>query len=233
MGAYDVIFGRDLLQGLGMKFDFTDNTVEWDQVVIPMRDIEVQVEGEEAFYQHEPDAVIEATARIKHILDAKYEKANIDEIAAQAEHLTPSRQEHLAQFLKQYEDLFDGTLGKWKMGACEIELQPEATPYHAKAYPIPNIHTATLKMEVECLCEAGVLKQVNHSEWAAPTFIIPKKDGSVRFISDFRELNKRDKRKPFPIHKIQDMLLKLEGFKYATSLDLNILVGHSERHSGL
>ena len=63
MGAYDVIFGRDLLQGLGLKFYFTDNTVEWDRVVIPMRDIdEVQVEGEEAFYQHKPEAVIEATA---------------------------------------------------------------------------------------------------------------------------------------------------------------------------
>ena len=114
------------------------------------------------------------------------------------------------------------------MGAYEIELQPKATPYHAKVYPIPHIHTATLKMEVERLCEAGVLKQVNQAEWAAPTFIIPKKDGSVRFISDFRELNKQIKRKPFPIPKIQDMLLKLEGFKYATSLDLNMGYYHIE-----
>ena len=56
------------------------------------------------------------------------------------------------------------------------------------------------------------MKKVNQFKWAAPTFIIPKKDGSVQFISDFRELNKRNKRKPFPIPKIQDMLLKLEGF---------------------
>jgi hypothetical protein len=75
-------------------------------------------------------------------------------------------------------------------------------------------------VEVERLVEAGVLKQVNRSEWAAPTFIIQKKDGSVRFISDFPELNKRIGRKPFPIPKIQDMLLELKGFKYATSLDL-------------
>ena len=226
LGAYDMIIGRDILQGLGIKFDFTDLTIEWDRVVIPMRDADNM--QKEAFYQHEPEAVVEATARIKSILDAKYVKADVDEIAAQADYLKPSRRKRLAKFLRKFEDLFDGTLGKWKMGAYEIELRPEATPYHAKAYPIPHIHTATLKMEVERLCQAGVLKQVNHSEWAAPTFIIPKKDGSVRFISDFRELNKRIKRKPFPIPKIQDMLLKLEGFKYATSLDLNMGYYHIE-----
>jgi len=75
---------------------------------------------------------------------------------------------------------------------------------------------------VERLVKIGVLKQVNHSEWAASTFIIPKKDGSARFISDFRELNKRTLRKPYPIPNIQDMLLNLEGFQWATSLDLNM-----------
>ena len=56
-----------------------------------------------------------------------------------------------------------------------------------------------------------------------------KKNGTVKFISDFRELNKRIKRKPFPIPKIHDqVLLKLEGFKYATSLDLNMGYYHIE-----
>ena len=46
------------------------------------------------------------------------------------------------------------------------------------------------------------------------------------FISDFRELNKRIKREPFPIPKIQDLLLKLKRFKYATSLGLNMEYYH-------
>ena len=50
----------------------------------------------------------------------------------------------------------------------------------------------------------------------------------MRFISDFHELNKRIKRKPYPIPKIQDLLLKLEGFQYATSLDLNMGYYHIE-----
>ncbi len=78
------------------------------------------------------------------------------------------------------------------------------------------------------MCKLGVLKRVNRSEWAAPTFIIPKKDGTVRFISDFRELNKIIKRKPYPIPKISDLMMKLEGFQYATSLDLNMGYYHIE-----
>ena len=77
-------------------------------------------------------------------------------------------------------------------------------------------------MEVNTLINKGVSKRKNNSKWAAPTFIIPRKNGAVRFISDFRELNKRNERKPFPIPKIQDLLLKLEGFKYVTLLDLNM-----------
>ena len=55
-----------------------------------------------------------------------------------------------------------------------------------------------------------------------------KNDNTVWFISDFRELNKRIWRQPYPITKIQDLLLSLEGFKYGTSLDLNMGYYHIE-----
>ncbi len=58
--------------------------------------------------------------------------------------------------------------------------------------------------------------------WASPTSIIPKNDSTVRTISDFREPNKRILRKPYPIPKISTMLQELEGFTYATALDLNM-----------
>jgi hypothetical protein len=54
------------------------------------------------------------------------------------------------------------------------------------------------------------------------TFIIPKKDSTVHTISDFRELNKRIVRKPYLIPKISAILQELEGFTYATALDLNM-----------
>ncbi len=60
------------------------------------------------------------------------------------------------------------------------------------------------------------------SRWAPLTFIIPKKDSTVRTISDFRELNKCIVRKPYPIPKISTILQEVEGFTYATALDLNM-----------
>src|SRR5687767_3575721 len=53
-------------------------------------------------------------------------------------------------------------------------------------------------------------------------FTINNPNGSLRSLSDLRELNKRIKQHLFPIPKIQEMLLKLEGFMWATSLDLNM-----------
>ena len=53
-------------------------------------------------------------------------------------------------------------------------------------------------------------------------FFYSQKTWNSSFISDFRDLNNRIKRKSFPIPKIQDLLLKYDGFKYATSLDLNM-----------
>jgi hypothetical protein len=78
-----------------------------------------------------------------------------------------------------------------------------------------------------------MLKQVNRSQWGAPTFIVPKKDETARFISDFRELNKSIKRQPHPMPKIQNLLLKLEGFKHGTALDLNMGYYHIELSDAL
>jgi hypothetical protein len=80
----------------------------------------------------------------------------------------------------------------------------------------------TIIKEVERLCQLGALERQSASEWASPSFIIPKKDKTVCFLSDFQEVNKRLVRKPFPIPNISMVLQELEGFSYATTLDLNM-----------
>jgi hypothetical protein len=76
--------------------------------------------------------------------------------------------------------------------------------------------------EINRLVDIGVMKRQSSSQWASLTLIIPKKDMTVRTITDFRELNKRIVRRPYPIPKISTTLQELEGFTYATALDLNM-----------
>jgi hypothetical protein len=118
--------------------------------------------------------------RLKKILNAKYyEPANLNKIAHNSGYLTDNEQMQLLSLLHKYQHLFDGLLGTWNDKPYNIELKPDAKPYHSRQFLVPKIHKATLKIELECLTKAGVLKKVNQSKWAAPTFLIPKKDAMV------------------------------------------------------
>ena len=68
----------------------------------------------------------------------------------------------------------------------------------------------------------GVLDESNVSEWGLPYFDESKEKNKVQFISDFRNLNRRLKFNPYPMPKISEILMKLEDFKYDTSLDFNV-----------
>ncbi len=124
-------------------------------------------------------------------------------------HLEPSQQEKLLSLLLNYESLFDGTLDDWNRPPISVKMKEGAKPYHGRPYPIPQIHKATLMKEVNRLESIGVLKRQSSSQWASPTFIIPKKDITVWTITNFRELNKRIVRRPYPIPKISTTLQEL------------------------
>jgi hypothetical protein len=124
------------------------------------------------------------------ILDAKYEKVDLPAIIREnCSHLTASEREKLLSVLLKFEPLFDGTLGDWKLPPVSFKLKEGMQPYHGRPYPIPHKHKAVLMKEIKWLCNIGVLEWQPSSRWALPTFIIPKKDSTVRTVSDFRELN--------------------------------------------
>jgi hypothetical protein len=131
LGAYDMIIGRDILSALGFKFDFATMTIEWDHAHVPMKD-SAQV-AEEAFYVQDLEAVLDATSQIKGILDAKYEQADLHEVAASASHLSVEEQSHLHEALTEYSDIYSteflasGTWGRmtsnYVQKPCHIMLE--------------------------------------------------------------------------------------------------------------
>jgi Reverse transcriptase (RNA-dependent DNA polymerase) len=80
----------------------------------------------------------------------------------------------------------------------------------------------TVKKKIKRLQEIGVITPDVDSPWASPCFIIPKKDGTVRFLTDFRRLNAQLERRPYPIPKITTLLQGIPRFFMVSSLDMSM-----------
>ncbi len=227
---YDIILGIKTMQEYGIILDFKDKMITVDEIKLPMRNINY-LQGSSTIralrLSHslamEPQSTQDATKCVTWILDANYKRADLQSIVKdKCKHLTAVQQKKLLQLLTKYESLFDGTLGGWKTKPVSFQLKEGVSPYHGRAFPVPKVHKETIKKEVERLCQLGVLERQPASEWASPSFIMPKKDQTVCFLSDFWEVNKRLVRKPFPIPKISMVLQEIKGLSYATALDLKM-----------
>ena len=165
---------------------------------------------------------------MKLIIDAKYTKSDIKTITERSNYIDPQWRNKIYTLLKEYYSLFGGNIVTWHGKPYGIKLKSDAEPYHGRPFTVPRIYELTFKKELDRIEALNFIKKVNRSQWGAPTFLIPKKDSTVRFIYEFRELNKRILQQPYPIPKIQDILLRLEGFFYGTTIYINMGYYHIE-----
>jgi len=92
----------------------------------------------EVHYVADSNPVEDHVHRVKRMLDAKCDKADIKKICEEQAELDKQQREQLAVLLHKYEALFDGQLGRWHGQEVKLELQEWAKPYHARAYNVPR-----------------------------------------------------------------------------------------------
>jgi hypothetical protein len=223
---YDIILGLDFMTELGLVVDFSTRTIKWDESIMEMkpRGSLDNKETLELLYSmtQEPTVLQKAEERQNRILDADYSKVELKDYTDSLDYMSKSEQEKLREVLSQFPTLFGGGLGRLKIDPIHLELKEGAKPYHAKPFGIPKAYESTTKKEIERFEKLGIWKRVRENAWTAGTFIQPKKTGDVRVLTDFRKLNEYIVRRPHPLPKINDLLQKLEGFKYATAIDLSM-----------
>jgi len=226
---YDIIFGGDFLTKIGMNLKYEDLTVEWLGNTIPMETLDkpttVAAHIERYLNQMDAEAMgfdIDSYLSAP-IMDAKYDKLDINEVISQhCLHLSPKQKLDIYELLSRHTKLFDGTLGKYPGKPMHIKLEPNAQPVYRRPYPVPRVPLEAFKKELDHLVEIGVLSSLRDTEWGLPTFITPKKDGRVRWVSDMRELNKVIKRTQYTLPIINDVLRKRKGYEFLTKLDISM-----------
>jgi hypothetical protein len=156
---YGLILGVKTMKNYGIILDFKDNMITVDEVKLLMQSINY-LQGSSTLralkLNHslamEPHSTQDATTHVTQILDANYNKADLQSIVRDnCRHLSANQQKKLLQLLKTYELLFEGTLGDWKTKPVSSQLMEGVSPYHGQAFPVPKIHKDTIMKEVERL----------------------------------------------------------------------------------
>jgi len=232
--VYDIILGLDILNPLGFIINCDTKTIHWNENFIEFHPADYFSEKsfsasfvsitDDPLLDEDEESIAAATAgyKSKTLLSSLYEEVDTDNVAKQQKHLLPSQQSDLARILSKYKKLFSGKLGQYPHRKIHLDLKEGATPRSCRPYPVPRHQHAVFKEELQRLCKEGVLSPCGASHWLFPTFLIPKKDGRVRWISDFRQLNELIKRRVYNLPKIQDILTRRHGYKFFTKIDISM-----------
>ena len=104
--AFDLILGTNTMNELGIVLNLKEKTITIDEIILPMRNINNLSKSKiKSLVMHtklaqEPKSTEEATQRIIKILDAKYEKADLQAIVENNySHLDSNKQKLLLEFL--------------------------------------------------------------------------------------------------------------------------------------
>ena len=229
--TYDMILGLDFLCAVCIDILCRQKQLKWDEATIAFQPRDTYKEPQanlharliEAFaYGDEEDDPEGLGYKSTQIMEAKYEAIDTDELAQAQKQITPTQRTELAHLFRKFPQLFDGELHTYPHHQYHLDLQDGAKPVHSHPYGVPFTQRDAFKRELDHLVKIGVLERSGASQWASGTFIIPKKDGQVRWISDFRALNKCIKQKTYPLLRISEILSKHTGYAYFSKLDISM-----------
>ena len=135
---YDIILGSDFLYKAGININYVERNISWCGISIPLRDPfkmkdEEYVSMADVISLDIEDAFFGAdwldNYMAQSILDAKYEKTEISDIAAKQMHLNSTQRKTLEDVLTNHKKLFDGTLGVYPHKKCILKLNLMQNPY--------------------------------------------------------------------------------------------------------
>nr|CDJ98353.1 RNA-directed DNA polymerase (reverse transcriptase) domain containing protein [Haemonchus contortus] len=130
---------------------------------------------------------------------------------------------------RQLQDLFEEfsdristssyDLGSYELSPIVIKTTTEIPPTKYRPTRIPTRFQKELDEHINKLLQSGRIVE-SDTPWVQNTVLVKKKDGSLRVCLDFRPLNDITIPDHYPLPRIEDLLEKVAGNQFYTTLDL-------------
>ena len=137
-------------------------------------------------------------------------------------HLNEEQRKAVMEVLLENKDVFsrsDTDIGDIKDFQMKIDLEDE-TPVREAYRRIPRNLYSEVQDYVNDLLMNGWIKESN-SSYSSPIVCVRKKDGGLRMCVDYRKLNGKTRPDCQPIPRIQDILDRLAGMSWFSTLDMS------------
>lgn len=121
--------------------------------------------------------------------------------------------------IKQYTDLFDGTLGHLE-GDVHLEVDPEVTPVQMPLRRLPVALRDRVEAELRQMVKDDIIMPVSTpTRWVSALLVVAKQQNGLRICIDPTPLNRALQRSVYYMPTIDDILPKLSNAKVFSTLD--------------
>ena len=150
---------------------------------------------------------------------------------AQAEHQAlPTADPHdyskthpaVTDIIQQYPDVFPSsfTISELRDDMPEvIPTDPTKSIPNRPMFRYSPTEDKEIQAQVKALLEQGLIRP-STSPYGAPVLLVSKPDGTWRMCIDYRALNQITTKNSYPLPRIDDLLDRIQGAKYFSTLDL-------------
>lgn len=213
--ACDIITGLDILEGYGAVVDCgkLELTMGRMREKIPMIRMGVDTHMV-AIVTSADDGVDEYAIPVVKALSPWTEEIVVE--------VDRDKEKSLKEILRDFETIGSDSLdsiGLSRVLKHDIELKSGAEPVAQVPQRLSPGQTQEVRKQMDDLLKTGKIKP-SKSPWAARLVLVKKNDGSTRICVDYREVNTRSKSQAYPMQRIDDLIERMGGKGYFTSIDL-------------
>ena len=140
---------------------------------------------------------------------------NLDE---KLSHLEPQQRLEVKEIFASFSSVFPDVPSRTSVLHHDVDIGNHI-PVKQHPYRVNPRKLEILRSEVNYMLDNDIIEP-SQSDWSSPCILVPKPDGSTRFVTDYRKVNLCTTADNYPIPRIDDCIDQVGQAKFISKFDL-------------